>query len=58
MLASLMAMQAGLPGLDFSGIRGKNRDRYFAAVRAAWERDYDPMRSVFKEVVLKVWFPS
>lgn len=58
MLASLMAMQAGLPGLDFSGIRGKNRDRYFAAVRAAWERDYDPMRSVFKDVVLKVWFPS
>jgi cell filamentation protein len=34
LLAILMALQAGLPILDFSTIRGKKREEYFAAVRA------------------------
>lgn len=35
LLATLMVLQAGLPSLDFSGIRGRKRKEYFAAVQAA-----------------------
>jgi cell filamentation protein len=34
LLAIMMALQADLPILDFSTIRGKQREEYFAAVRA------------------------
>ena len=54
-LAFLMAMQAGLPGLDFSGIRGKTREEYFAAVRAGFDASYEPMEKVFNDVVSKSW---
>jgi cell filamentation protein len=46
-----MALQAGLPLLDFSGIKGKQREIYFAAVRASMGRDYAPMIEVFRKVV-------
>ena len=48
LLAVLMAFQAGLPGLDFIGIRGK---KYFDAVQAGMERDYEPMKKVFRSVL-------
>ncbi len=51
LLAVLMAFQAGLPGLDFTGIRGKKRKEYFAAVQAGIDRDYDPMKRIFSAVV-------
>ncbi len=51
LLAVLMAFQAGLPGLDFSGIRGKKRKEYFAAVQAGMERDYAPMKKVIASVL-------
>lgn len=51
MLAALMAAQAGLPLLDFSGVRGKARSTYFAAVRSGLDRDYGPMTGVFAAVV-------
>ncbi len=51
LLAVLMAFQAGLPGLDFMGIRGKKRKEYFAAVQAGMERDYEPMKKVFGSVL-------
>jgi cell filamentation protein len=51
LLAVLMAFQAGLPGLDFTGIRGKRRKDYFAAVQAGLDRDYEPMKKVFKAVL-------
>ncbi len=39
LLSVLMALQAGLRGLDFSGIRGKKRQEYFRALfRPAWGR--------------------
>ncbi len=53
LLATLMALQAGLPLLDFSGIQGKKRDDYFAAVQAGMGRDYAPMRAVFCAVIDK-----
>lgn len=51
LLSTLMALQAGLPLLDFSGIKGKQRETYFAAVRAAMGRDYASMIEVFRKVV-------
>jgi cell filamentation protein len=51
LLAVLMALQAGLPPLDFGGIRGAARQRYFAAVRAAMRRDYTLMERVFSNVI-------
>lgn len=50
MLATLMALQAGLPPLDFSPIQGKKRNRYFTAVRAGLERNYKPMEEIFRWV--------
>lgn len=38
LLATLMALQAGLPLLDFSVIRGKQRKAYFVAVQAGLGR--------------------
>jgi cell filamentation protein len=51
LLAVLMALQAGLPPLDFGGIRGRKRLGYFAAVRAGMDRDYKPMAKVFSDVI-------
>jgi hypothetical protein len=31
-----MALQAGLPALDFGGIHGKEKQRHIAAIHAAW----------------------
>lgn len=50
MVAVLMALQAGLPLLDFSGIRGIKRTEYFLAVQAGMDRDYEPMKKVFNDV--------
>lgn len=49
--ATLMALQAGLPLLDFSGIKGRTRQAYFAAVRTSMGRDYEPMREIFRAVL-------
>jgi len=51
LLATLMALQAGLPLLDFSDIEGRKREAYFAAVRAGLDREYSPMGKIFSEVV-------
>ena len=50
-LAVLMSLQAGLPPLDFSGIKGRNRQAYFAVVRNGLERNYAPMENIFSEIV-------
>jgi cell filamentation protein len=52
LLATLMALQAGLPVLDFGGIeRGKKRLIYFGAVQAALGKNYRPMERVFSDVI-------
>ena len=53
LLAVLMAFQAGLPGLDYTGIRGRKRKEYFAAVKAGMEPDYEPMKKVFESVLFQ-----
>ncbi len=47
----LMAFQAGLPGLDFSGIRGNKRQEYFTSVQESASRDYEPMKRIFSGVL-------
>jgi hypothetical protein len=34
-------------------IKGKHKEAYFAAVRAGLERDYEPMKCVFNEAILR-----
>jgi cell filamentation protein len=51
LLAILMGLQAGLPPLDFGGIRGRKRQEYFAAVQYGLDRNYDPMEIVLRSVI-------
>jgi len=51
LLAVLMALQAGLPPLDFVNIKGRKRQEYFRAVQAGLDRDYKPMEKVFSAVI-------
>jgi cell filamentation protein len=51
LLAILMALQAGLPPLDFGCIKGRKRQEYFAAVQAGLDRDYKSMEKVFSAVI-------
>jgi len=46
-----MALQADLPLLDFSGIRGKRKEAYFAAVRSGMMHEYAPMEEIFNYVL-------
>jgi cell filamentation protein len=51
LLSVLMALQAGLPPLDFSELQEAKRNEYFAAVQAGMDRDYKPMGSIFNGVI-------
>ncbi len=51
LLAALMALQAGLPFLDFSDIQGEKKGEYEAAVRSGMKRDYEPMEEIFRTVI-------
>jgi cell filamentation protein len=51
MLASLMALQAELPLLDFSLVKGRRKQEYFIAVQAGLDRNYGPMEKIFGEVI-------
>lgn len=53
LLATLMGLQAGLPVLDFGGIRGKTRQRYILAVHAALDRNYGPMAEIFSGAIAR-----
>jgi cell filamentation protein len=51
LLASLMALQAGRPLLDFRSIKGKRKMEYFGAVQAGLSKDYQPMGKIFSDVI-------
>jgi len=51
LFASLMALQAGSPLLDFRMLRGKRRQEYFMAIRCGLDRNYGPMEKIFGEVI-------
>lgn len=53
LLAILMALQAGLPLLDFSGLEKERQREYFSAVQHGMDRNYDPMRKVFADVIAR-----
>lgn len=50
-LASIMALQAGLPILDFSIISGSQKSDYYSAVQIGLDRDYEPMEKLFTEII-------
>jgi cell filamentation protein len=51
MLAIVMAVQAGLPPLDFGHLVGRKRQAYFQAVQAGLDYNYEPMESVFTDLI-------
>ncbi|MBN1956937.1 MAG: Fic family protein [Desulfuromonadales bacterium] len=53
LLATLMALQAGLPLLDFGELAGERKEEYFSAVRAGLDRNYQPMKQLFKAIIEK-----
>ena len=52
-LATLMALQSDLPPLDFSGIEGKEKRRYIAAIHTAMSRDYELMQEIFRRIIAR-----
>ena len=53
LLSTLMALQAGLPLLDFRAIAGEKKGAYFGAVQAGLDRNYDPTARIFAEIIEK-----
>lgn len=47
----LMALQVGLPLLDFSVIAEEKKQAYFAAVQAGLDKNYQPMGRLFAEII-------
>jgi cell filamentation protein len=52
-LSTLMALQAGLPLLDFSLITGVKKEAYFAAIQAGMDKNYQPMEKLFAGIIEK-----
>jgi len=50
LLTTIMALQAGLPLPDYT-LMDEQRERYFAAVRAGLDRNYEPMKRIFAEII-------
>ena len=50
---TLMALQAGLPALDYGGIRGAAKHRYIGAIHSAMDLDYEPLEAVFRSVITR-----
>ena len=50
-LAVLMGLQAGLPALFFDNLSGRKRQKYFAAVQAGVDDNYEPMTKLFTAVI-------
>ena len=51
LIATLMALQAGLPLLDFSDWAERKKEEYFSAIRIGLDRNYDPMTQLFLETI-------
>ena len=49
--ALLMAMQTGLPTLDFAPLSGQNLEAYILSIHAAFRGDYAPLEAKFLEVL-------
>jgi cell filamentation protein, protein adenylyltransferase len=53
LLATLMGLQAGLPALNFSEVRGEEKRRYIAAIHAGMDRNYEPMAAMFGRIIAR-----
>jgi cell filamentation protein len=53
MLAILMALQAGLPPLDFKDMIGKDKEKYIRAIQIGVGGNYALMKKVFGDVIRK-----
>lgn len=51
LLSILMAIQSGLPPLDFGGVAGKKKNEYISAVQEGMSRNYEPMEQIFRSVI-------
>lgn len=51
LFASLMALQAGSPLLDFGMLKGRRKKEYFMAIQCGLDRRYGPMEKIFGEVI-------
>lgn len=51
-LATLMALQADMPRLNFSSITGRKQKKYIEAIHAGLDENYDLMEKVF-DLILK-----
>jgi len=54
LLINLMAAQAGLPPLDFTGIVGNKKKEYISAIHAGMDRNYNPMEKLFRYIIRKM----
>jgi cell filamentation protein len=52
-LALLMALQAGLPPLDFSPMTGRGKRAYIAGIHAAMNRDYASLTATMARVIVR-----
>ena len=50
-LSTLMALQTGLPLLDFSVIAGRSKNAYIAAIQAGLDKHYVPMEALLGEII-------
>ncbi|MEK7450256.1 MAG: Fic family protein [Planctomycetota bacterium] len=48
LLADLMALQADLPPLDFSFIKGQAKDEYYRAVQSGLSKNYEPIKKIIR----------
>ena len=53
LLSVLMALQAGLPFLDFSEVAEERTKEYFSAVQAGMNLNYAPMSALFARIIRK-----
>lgn len=51
LLAKLMALQAEVRIVGFETFVERRREEYFAAVRAGLDRNYNPMRDLFSDLI-------
>jgi cell filamentation protein len=50
-VANLMVWQSGRPPIDFEAITQSARMEYFAAIRAALDRSYEPIQLIFDKLI-------
>ncbi|MBU1153035.1 Fic family protein [bacterium] len=53
LISDLMALQSDFPVLDFDFSKRRTRDNYIKAVTQGYKQNYEPLKSLIKEVLVK-----